>query len=123
MKKQTLGTHILSEVTKCNPDLLNDEQFLSDLFVRGCKSGGASVISFQSHKFEPQGVTILVMLSESHANIHSWPEYGYAMIDIATCGKKAKPKKILEYIQKELVGSYKTKSTKIGLPKDELSGK
>lgn len=120
MKKQTLGTHIISEVTNCNPDLLNDEKFLRKLFIKACKFGGAGVISVQSHKFNPQGVTVLVMLAESHFSCHAWPEYSYAAIDCFTCGKKVKPKKILEYIRERLSGSYKTKAIRRGLPKNDL---
>jgi len=114
--KKIFGTHIVIELTNCNSDVLNDEPFLHTLLLGACKFGGAGIISSQSHKFKPQGVTILVLLSESHASIHSWPESGYAMIDVATCGRKVKPKKIAEYIQERLDGTYRIKITKRGMP-------
>jgi S-adenosylmethionine decarboxylase len=114
--KKILGTHIVVELTNCNADVLNDEPFLHTLFLKACKFGGAGIISSQHHQFKPQGVTILILLSESHFSFHSWPECGYAMIDVATCGRKVKPKKIVEYIQENLNGSYRVKITKRGMP-------
>lgn len=47
---------------------------------------GATVLSSSSHKFEPQGVTAILLLSESHISIHTWPEKRFATCDIFTCG-------------------------------------
>ena len=53
------------------------------------------------HKFSPHGVTGVILLSESHIAIHSWPEYKYVAVDIFTCGRKTQPKKALEYIRRK----------------------
>jgi S-adenosylmethionine decarboxylase len=114
--KKILGTQIIVEVTNCNAEVLNDEPFLHALLLKACKIGGAGIISSQSHKFKPQGVTILVLLSTSHASMHSWPECGYLAIDVFSCGRHVKTKKIVEHIQENIDGTYRIKITKRGMP-------
>jgi len=52
-----------------------------------------------SHKFEPQGVTVVAMLAESHISIHTWPEKGMAVCDVFTCGDHTTPESGVEYLQ------------------------
>ena len=51
----------------------------------------STLLQLVSHQFEPQGVTALALLAESHMSIHTWPENGYAAIDVFTCGRTATP--------------------------------
>jgi S-adenosylmethionine decarboxylase len=44
-----------------------------------------------SHRFQPHGVTGLALLAESHISIHTWPESGYAAVDVFTCGDHTLP--------------------------------
>ncbi|HBI26269.1 MAG TPA: adenosylmethionine decarboxylase, partial [Peptococcaceae bacterium] len=59
------------------------------------------------HKFSPQGVSGVVIISESHLTIHTWPELGYAAVDVFTCGDKINPwdacKHLSEILQAEHV--------------------
>lgn len=86
-----VGVHIIAEMTGCSADLLNDEAFLIDLVERSARAGGATVLSTNAHSFEPQGVTVVSLLSESHMTIHTWPENNYAAVDIFTCGTSCTP--------------------------------
>jgi S-adenosylmethionine decarboxylase proenzyme len=54
-------------------------------------AAGATVLDVSFRKFAPQGVSGVVIISESHLTIHTWPEYGYAAIDLFTCGDRAEP--------------------------------
>ncbi|MDD5022670.1 MAG: adenosylmethionine decarboxylase [Candidatus ainarchaeum sp.] len=96
--KQKLGMHIVAEIYLDNPDVLNDEKRIVDALVDSAVYGNMTVINVSSHKFSPHGVTSLVLLSESHISIHTWPEYGYAAIDIFACGK-GDPEKSLEKLK------------------------
>jgi S-adenosylmethionine decarboxylase proenzyme len=78
--------HIVADVTQCVPEILDDEDGLVEMLRRAADSCGATLLGVQSHKFEPQGVTAVVMLAESHMSLHSWPERGEVAIDIYTCG-------------------------------------
>ena len=86
-----LGKHLLLELYGCNSQKLNDELFLRFLINKSAKTANATVLNLISHKFEPQGVTAIALLAESHLSIHTWPESKYAAIDIFTCGKNMRP--------------------------------
>ena len=79
-----LGTHILAEFHGCIN--LNDAVMLKDELIKAAQAAGATVLNAYTHQFSPQGISGLVLLQESHLSIHTWPEYGYAAVDIYTCG-------------------------------------
>ena len=81
-----MGKHFLLNLYGCSSVLLNDEQFLIDLMENAAIASGASVLKTVSYKFDPQGVTAICLLSESHISIHTWPEEGKAALDVYTCG-------------------------------------
>jgi S-adenosylmethionine decarboxylase len=86
-----MGKHFLLNLYGCSSVLLNDERFLVDLLENSAIASGATVLKTVSHKFEPQGVTGICLLSESHISIHTYPELGKCYADIYTCGA-ANPK-------------------------------
>ena len=81
-----MGKHYLLNLYGCSFVLLNDEYCLIDLLENAAVASGANVVQTISKKFEPQGVTVLCLLSESHISIHTWPEEGRAAADCFTCG-------------------------------------
>lgn len=91
--------HILFTLKGCNVDLLNDEEFIRDIVYTTSKKCKSTLLAINSHKFDPQGVTCVAMLAESHISIHTWPEEGMAVCDIFTCGDHTKPKKGMEYME------------------------
>jgi len=82
-----MGKHYLLNLYGCEFALLNNIEFLTDLLENAASVSGATVIQTIFKKFEPQGVTVLTLLSESHISIHTWPEKGEAAVDIFTCGE------------------------------------
>ena len=83
--------HLLLELYKCDYEKLNDESFLRCTLSRAARLAKARVLNLMSNKFEPQGVTAIALLAESHISIHTWPESNYSAIDIFTCGQNMKP--------------------------------
>ena len=61
--------------------------------VTAAVDSGAVVMGESFHHFSPQGVSGVVVIAESHLSIHTWPEYGYAAVDIFTCGTTVEPEK------------------------------
>jgi S-adenosylmethionine decarboxylase proenzyme len=59
---------------------------------------GATIMGESFHRFEPQGVSGVVVIAESHLSVHTWPEYGYAAIDVFTCGTTVEPEKAAEVL-------------------------
>lgn len=85
------GQHVLAELEGVSPELLDDEQFLRHALGEALTQADATVLEVVSKQFEPQGVTVLALLSESHASIHTYPEVGAVFVDVFTCGTRAKP--------------------------------
>ena len=81
-----MGKHYLLNLYECSFVHLNDEHFLIDLLENAAIDSGATVCQTIFKKFEPQGVTVICLLSESHISIHTWPEEGKAACDVYTCG-------------------------------------
>ena len=81
-----MGKHYLLNLYGCSFSLLNDVEYLIQLLETAAIKSGATVVQTIFKKFEPQGVTVLCLLSESHISIHTWPEEGKAAVDVYTCG-------------------------------------
>ncbi|NLW16626.1 MAG: S-adenosylmethionine decarboxylase proenzyme [Firmicutes bacterium] len=95
-----LGRHILAEIYGCPADILNDVQLVEKIMVNAALEAGAEIREVVFHKFSPQGVSGVVVISESHLAIHSWPELGYAAVDVFTCGDRVNPWDACNYITK-----------------------
>ena len=90
--------HLLLELYKCDSEKLNDESFLRCALNRASKLAQATVLNLISNKFEPQGVTAIALLAESHISIHTWPESNYSAVDIFTCGQNMSPELASQYL-------------------------
>ena len=90
--------HFLLELYRCDYEKLNDESFLRCAISKAAKYANATVLNLISNKFEPQGVTAIALLAESHLSIHTWPESHYSAVDIFTCGKNMKPERASKYL-------------------------
>jgi S-adenosylmethionine decarboxylase len=101
-----LGRHVILELYGCSPMLLDDEAFIKNVLTEAVRKANGNICGVFFHKFNPQGVTGVVLISESHVTIHTWPEYGYAAIDVFTCGERMDPWKACEHI----VESFKPSS-------------
>ena len=95
--------HFLLELYKCDCEKLNDESFLRCILNRAAKLANATVLNLISNKFEPQGVTAIALLAESHISIHTWPESNYSAVDIFTCGKNMMPELASQYLIESLM--------------------
>ena len=82
MSSRTVGSHVLADEA---------------LLVGAAEEVGATVLSRHHHSFQPQGVTAVVVLAESHVSIHTWPEWGGATLDAYTCGA-ADPERLIDLV-------------------------
>ncbi|WP_026045632.1 adenosylmethionine decarboxylase [Paenisporosarcina sp. TG-14] len=108
---ETMGRHVIAELWECEFDKLNDVNFIERTFVEAALKAGAEVREVVFHKFAPQGVSGVVIISESHLTIHSFPEHGYASIDVYTCGD-LDPTIAAKYIA-DALGSQTSEMTEI----------
>jgi len=85
--KQALGKHILLELHGCPAALLKYPAEAENFLLQAAEAMNATVVSYQFHAFSPYGVSGVVIIQESHLTVHTWPEHGYAAVDVFTCGK------------------------------------
>lgn len=97
-----LGRHLLAEFYDCNSNILNNVQLIEDAMTEAAIACGATVVTKNFHHFSPYGVSGVVVIAESHLAIHTWPEYGYAAVDLFTCGDTCDPKVACEYLREKL---------------------
>ncbi|WP_413379160.1 adenosylmethionine decarboxylase [Alkalihalobacillus sp. 1P02AB] len=98
----TMGRHVIAELWGCNVEKLNNMNYIEQVFVDAALKAGAEVREVAFHKFAPHGVSGVVIISESHLTIHSFPEHGYASIDVYTCGDIIDPNVASNYIAEAL---------------------
>ena len=88
---KVLGRHLIAELYECDSNLLNDIRFVERALIDAARATNSTVIAHSLHKFKPHGVSGYVLVAESHISIHTWPEYGYAAVDVFTCGQHTRP--------------------------------
>lgn len=93
-----LGRHLLMELEDCNEEILNNLDTLKEAMLTAANEAGATVMAESFHRFNPHGISGVVVVAESHLFIHTWPEYGYAAADIFTCGTTVQPEKAAEVL-------------------------
>lgn len=98
--------HVAADVSGCSSEQLDDLDLLTTLVRAACDDGGAHVLDVLSHKFDPQGVSIVALLAESHLSVHTWPEDGCCYLDAFTCGD-VDPGVLLRYIVDRLGGDVR----------------
>jgi S-adenosylmethionine decarboxylase len=93
---------MLLELRECNPALLDDLPYIKDAMRTAAGQVGAHIVGESFHQFDPQGVTGILAISESHLCIHTWPERGYAAADVFTCGTSFDPEMAAQVLIEKL---------------------
>ena len=96
MDAEPQGWHLALECAGCDLGTLTDLATLEKLMVQAAKDAGATVVEHVFHQFSPYGLSGVVIIAESHLAIHTWPEHGFASIDVFTCRSAALTEKIGE---------------------------
>ncbi len=96
------GRHLILDLYDCDQEILNDYEELQRLLEASLVMAKANVLRIFGEKFQPQGVTLLALLAESHASVHTWPEIGYCAIDLYTCGDTTQTHRAAEFLKVKL---------------------
>lgn len=104
MAFSTYGRHVAMDLREVSFDRLNDLEFLKSAMVEAANRCGATIVGENFIKFSPQGVTGVLVLSESHLSIHTYPEEGFAAVDCYTCGTTVDPEVACDYLMDVLGG-------------------
>lgn len=99
---KALGIHLLIEFWSCNRQKLDNLDYLERIMSQAAEVAGATVLKTAFQDFNPQGVSGVVVIAESHLTIHTWPEHGYAAVDIFTCGSTVDPWRAAGFLKQQL---------------------
>ncbi|MFT6321624.1 MAG: S-adenosylmethionine decarboxylase proenzyme [Granulosicoccus sp.] len=100
--KQILGRQTMLELYGCKKEFLNDVSFIEKVMVEAANRANATMVQQYFHQFSPHGVSGTIVIEESHINIHTWPEYDFAAIDIFTCNLEMEVDKACAYLKEIL---------------------
>jgi len=117
---KALGQHLLIELYGCDPGIIDNLEHVRQGLLHAAELVSASIIQVVAHKFQPCGVTVVVAIAESHLSVHTWPEYGYAAVDVFTCS--AEP--LTDEVQEFLIRSFKASdATSVELKRGLIAGR
>jgi S-adenosylmethionine decarboxylase len=117
----TVGAHVLADFWGCQFGKLDDAKLLMGSLRQAAGKANMTILGERSHKFDPQGFTGILLLSESHISIHTYPERGYAAIDVYTCGG-GMTRRAIDYLKEVLQPKYvREMHVCRGLPEESLS--
>ena len=100
--KRALCQHSLLEFYNCDPERLKRSREVKTLLCAAVKHGGGTIVKAVFHNFNPYGVSGVVVITESHVTIHTWPEHGYAAVDIFSCSPKLDHAAIRQNVKRSL---------------------
>lgn len=104
------GQHFIASYCNCNHAALTNVEKLETMMIEASKASGATVLQTAKHIFPPDGMTMVVLLSESHASIHTYPEFDACFVDLFTCGDNCSSAQfdaaLRSYLQPEEVNTH-----------------
>lgn len=103
---RSLGHQIVAEFYSCDSTRLNDVEFVTQAMLEAARRTGANIVAQTFHHFSPHGVSGAVIIAESHLAIHTWPEFGYAAVDLFTCGDSVSSEAGFNYLRDALKAGH-----------------
>lgn len=92
---KALGRQFVIEMWGCNGNI-NASEVVRKAIEEAVKRANATLLDIRVHTFNPHGVSGVAVIAESHISVHTWPEHGYAAVDVFTCGERTNPEAALE---------------------------
>ena len=115
------GRHLVANYFECDHEALIQATDLIEVMKRAVEASGATLLESSQYIFPGSGMTAAMLLSESHASIHTYPEHGACFVDLFTCGDKCSAAKfdaaIREYLKPQVVNEPETPAAPKSAPK------
>lgn len=111
-KLKTLGHHSLIELSGCDPEKLKRVAGVRRAMLEAARRANGTIVKAVFHAFSPWGVSGVVVIAESHLTIHTWPEHGYAAVDVFSCSPKLKQAEVRKWLAGEF-GARRTKTVRL----------
>jgi len=102
----TVGLQLLLDLYHCRSVALNDVDAVERILRQAIALAGFQVVNRTMHQFPHQGITLVLILAQSHATLHTWPESNFATVDVYACGTAETVRPALEKIQDHLVQQF-----------------
>jgi S-adenosylmethionine decarboxylase len=99
LRAVTIGHQVVLDLYGCGRERLDSVDVVRAALVQTARAAGATIVETVFHKFSPWGVSGVVVIAESHLAIHTWPERGYAAVDIFTCGSSIDLHRATRYLE------------------------
>jgi S-adenosylmethionine decarboxylase len=111
MQDMIVGKHVYGNLYGLESSVLTDEKRLRDIMIKAAEIAKSTILDVKSWSIPGKrgGVSVIVLVDESHLALHTWNEYSYATLDIYTCGAHTDPEAAFEYVIKELKPKRYTK--------------
>jgi S-adenosylmethionine decarboxylase proenzyme len=77
---------------------LNDVEHLKEVLLEVAEMASTTVLDVFTHQFKPHGVSVMILIAESHLSIHTWPEHRYAAVDVFTCGEPFDERSVVQHL-------------------------
>ena len=124
---KALAKSLLIEFYDCNTEFLNNKEKMKAALLESAKISGAAIIKTVFHKFNPHGISGVIVIAESHFSVHTWPEYGYCAVDMFTCSENINCDLAMDYLNKKLsaesMSIVDVKRGVLNLPPDKVKQK
>jgi S-adenosylmethionine decarboxylase len=96
------GVHLIASYSGCDHRALADVETLREAMHRAVEASGATILDRSEYVFPPDGLTMVFLLSESHASIHTYPEHDACFVDLFTCGNKCSAERFDQFLREYL---------------------
>ena len=94
----TAARQLIADMYGCSSGILNDPEIIKNTARRAVEMIGAEIVEESLHRFAPVGITYFAVITTSHFSIHTWPELGYAAVDIFSCSADV-PESVAQFLK------------------------
>lgn len=101
--------HRTAQLWGVNKNILKNSEKLIKAALKVARDLNLTVVNQYLHKFEPQGLSLILIIAQSHLAIHTWPEFDYMHIDIVSCSEEADLSELTQII----TGIFKPKRVQV----------
>ena len=84
------GQHLIASYYECDKEALLNLSMLENKMLEATRATNATVLSYTKEKFPGNGFSMVILVSESHSSIHTYPEHQACFVDVFTCGNSCK---------------------------------
>lgn len=81
----THAWHTLADFHDCDRDRLTDAEGIRRVLIEAVAEAGGTYVNDIFHHFSPHGLSGVIVIAESHVALHTWPEHGFAALDVFSC--------------------------------------